>query len=73
MMNFELLDYGIYADGKHIADFDDIEHAKMFSREFIKESDAKNVTVFNNFIGEVVATYDEVTEIKVKIKEWVAD
>lgn len=73
MITFELLDYGIYADGKHIADFDDIEHAKTFSREFIRESDATNVTVINNFTGEVAATYDEVTEVKVKIKEWVAD
>ena len=53
--------------------FDDIEHAKVFSRDFIKESDTKNVTVINNFTGEVAATYDEVTEVKVKIKEWVAD
>lgn len=73
MIKMDLLDYGIYADGSHMADFDAKGDALAFCKHLIHNSHYKNVVVISNFTGEIVATFDVITEIKTKVKEWVAD
>lgn len=56
MVKFDILDYGVYCEGKHIADFDDLDHAKYFANTMAvnKESD---MTIINNFTGEIVGEF----------------
>ena len=56
MVKFDILDYGVYCEGKHIADFDDLDHAKYFANGMAinKESD---VVIINNFTGEIVGEF----------------
>ena len=72
MMKFDVLEYGVYINGNHIADFEDRDIAITFAREMCNV-DNSNVTIINNFTGEVAATFDLVTVVKTKVKEWVAD
>jgi hypothetical protein len=66
----DILDFGIYEDGKHTADFDDKEMAIRYARANTKIR-KKNTVVICNFTGEVIAEYTIVTNTVVK--EWVAD
>ena len=56
MIKFDVLDYGVYYEGNHIADFEELPHAKMFAQQLAinKEED---VVVVNNFTGEVVTEF----------------
>lgn len=56
MIKLDLLDYGVYLEGEHIADVDDLDHAKFFANVMAinKETDT---FVINNFTGEVVTTF----------------
>lgn len=72
MVKFDVLDYGIYVNGKHIADFEDRNIAIGYAREIVN-ADNSNVVVICNFTGEVAATFDLVTVVKTKVKEWVAE
>lgn len=72
MVKFDLLDFGVYADGKHIADFDNEGMAIEFARQFAR-SHNKNACVFVNLTYEVRFTADIVEVVTYKIKEWVAD
>ena len=72
MVQFDLLDFGIYANGKHIADFDDCSMAIAFAREHTTNNRG-NTAVINNFTGEVIFTADMVEVVTYKVKEWVAE
>jgi len=70
MIKMDILDFGIYEDGTHIADFDDKERAVKYARANATTR-KKNTVVICNFTGEVIAEYTIVTNTVVK--EWVAD
>ena len=72
MMKFDVLEYGIYVHGTHIADFENRDLAIEYAREIVN-ADNSNVVVICNFTGEVSATFDLVTVVKTKVKEWVAE
>ena len=72
MMKFDVLEYGVYINGNHIADFEDRDLAIGYARELVN-ADNPNGVVVCNFTGEVVATFDLVTVVKTKVKEWVAE
>lgn len=72
MVKFDLLDYGVYSDGNHIADFDDKNKAISYAEEEASLYSA-NTCVILNLTGEVVAHFDFVTVVTTKLKKWVAD
>ena len=72
MIKFDVLDFGVYADGKHIADFDNLGMAIDFARQFTKNNRG-NTCVISNFTGEVHYIADIVEVVNYKLKEWVAD
>ena len=63
MIKFDILDYGVWQEGKHISDFDDLDHAKFFAQGMAinQESD---VVILNNFTGDIVAEF----EVKFRIE-----
>lgn len=72
MVKFDLLDFGVYADGNHIADFDNQGMAIEFARQFTNKNHS-NTGVIMNLTGEVVFTADIVEVVSYKVKEWVAE
>jgi hypothetical protein len=56
MIKFDVLEFGVYCEGEHIADFDNLDHAKYFAHNMAinKESD---VVVISNYGGEVVTEF----------------
>ena len=72
MVKFDLLDFGVYADGKHIADFDNEGMAIEFARQFTTNNRG-NTYVIMNLTGEVLFTADIVEIVTYKVKEWVAE
>lgn len=56
MIKLDLLDYGIYCGGEHIADVDDLDHAKFFANAMAINTET-NTTVINNFTGEIVTEF----------------
>ena len=68
MIKMDILDYGIYCEGKHIADADDIDLAKHIAKD-LAVSEEVNVIVICNFTGEIVAEFEvrysvEIVEIE---------
>lgn len=63
MIKMDILDYGIYCEGKHIADFDDLDLAKGFSAQLASAKEA-DVVIINNFTGEICGEF----EIKFRIE-----
>lgn len=61
MTKFDLLNYGIYCEGEHIADIENLDHAKFFANAMAINKEADTI-VINNFTGEIV------TEFEVKFK-----
>ena len=57
MIKMDILEFGIYCEGDHIADFDDLELAKG-SAHAIAEIKEADTIVINNFTGEVVAEFE---------------
>ena len=70
MIKMDILDYGVYEDGTHIADFDDKERAVSYARAGANLRKIPTA-VISNFTGEIIAEYSIVTNTVVK--EWVAD
>ena len=68
MVKFDVLDFGVYLDGKHIADFDDLDEAKEFAYIKVDEEKASGAVVVGNFTGEVCYTVDEVLVVKTERK-----
>lgn len=56
MLKFDLLDYGIYCEGKHIADIENLDHAKFFANAMAINTESDTV-VINNFTGEIVMEF----------------
>lgn len=56
MIKLDLLDYGIYCEGKHIADIENLDHAKFFANAMAINKEA-NTVVINNFTGEIVTEF----------------
>ena len=56
MIKLDLLDYGIYCEGKHIADVEDLDHAKFFANAMAINKEADTI-VINNFTGEIVTEF----------------
>lgn len=62
MTKFEILDYGVYANGEHIADFDDRDYAKTFAKACVEQNEVGTVVdVICNYTGEVVYHAEKVT------------
>jgi len=56
MIRFDILDYGVYCECKHIADFDDLNHAKYFANGMAINKET-NVIIVNNFTGEICGEF----------------
>jgi hypothetical protein len=56
MIKLDLLDYGVYLEGKHIADVEDLDHAKFFANAMAINKEASTI-VINNFTGEIVTEF----------------
>jgi hypothetical protein len=56
MIKIDFLDYGIYLDGSHIADVDDLDRAKFFANAMAINREADTI-VINNFTGEIVTEF----------------
>ena len=70
MVKFEILDYGVYANGTHIADFDNREFSKDFAKACVEQNEAPfNVRVVDNYTGEIVYEADRRIEVNEVIEE----
>lgn len=49
-------DYGVYCEGEHIADFDDLDYAKYFANGMAINKE-KDVIIINNFTGEICGKF----------------
>lgn len=56
MVKIDLLDYGVYLEGKHIADVDYLDYAKLFAKTMATNKGV-STTVINNFTGEIVTEF----------------
>lgn len=56
MIKLDLLDYGIYCGDNHIADVDDLDHAKFFANAMAINTET-STTVINNLTGEIVTEF----------------
>ena len=56
MIKLDLLDYGIYLGGKHIADIDDLDYAKFFANATAINKEADTI-IINHFTGEIVTEF----------------
>ena len=56
MIKFDVLDYGVYCEGKHIADIENLDHAKFFANGMAINKEA-NTIIINNFTGEIVTEF----------------
>ncbi len=68
MLRIDLLDFGVYADGKHVADFEDADDACDYALELVEDERASSAVVVDNSTGVVKYTADEVIEIKAERK-----
>lgn len=72
MVKFDILDYGVYLNGNHIADFEGLCTATQFARDLTKNNRGSTVVICN-FTGEIKFTADIVEVTTYRVKEWVAD
>lgn len=56
MIRLDLLDYGIYCEGTHIADVDDLNHAKFFANAMAINKETTTI-IINNYTGEIVTEF----------------
>lgn len=56
MVQFDVLDYGVYYEGTHIADFEELAHAKMFAQQLAIHEE-EDVVIVNNHTGEIVTEF----------------
>lgn len=66
MIKIDVLEYGVYCEGDHIADFDNLEHAKYFANTLAinKESDT---VIISNFTGEIITEF--VIKFRMEVEE----
>lgn len=65
MIKQELLDYELYLDGKHIADFEELKMAKDFGFLYVDTGHADEAMVINKWTGEVMSHCFATTERRV--------
>lgn len=65
MIKIDLLDYGIYCEGEHVADVDDLDRAKFFANVMAINREANTIAI-NNFTGEIVAEFVVIQQIEIK-------
>ena len=65
MIKLDLLDHGVYLDGAHTADFENLDDAKAYAFLRVDNGDNRNATIINNFTGEIEYTADEKFERRV--------
>lgn len=68
MIKMDLLDYEVYEEDKHIADFDDIDSAKEYAH-FIAHDHMVNTIVLSKYTGEVITEFVIKTTTHIKIVE----
>lgn len=68
MLRIDLLDLGVYADGKHVADFEDYDDDCDYALELVEDERASSAVVVDNSTGEVKYTADEVIVVKAERK-----
>lgn len=56
MIKLDLLDYGIYCESEHIADVDDLDHAKFFANAMAINKEADTIVV-DNYTGEIITQF----------------
>ena len=54
MIKQDLLDYELHLDGKHIADFDNLDMAKSVARAVLNAERADEAVIINKWTGEVL-------------------
>lgn len=54
MIKQDLLDYELHLDGKHIADFDDLDMGKSFASATLNAELADEAVIINKWTGEVL-------------------
>lgn len=54
MIKQDLLDYELHLDGKHIADFDDLDTAKHFGYVVVESEQANECVIINKWTGEIM-------------------
>lgn len=65
MIKQDLLDYELYLDDKHIADFDELKMAKDFGFLYVDTGHANEAVIINKWTGEVMWRCFTRTERKV--------
>ena len=68
MIKIDLLDYGVYLEGKHIADVDYLDYAKTFAKTMAIDNGVSTI-VINNFTGEIVTEFVAKQRIEIEIVE----
>ena len=68
MIKMDLLDYEVYKEGEHIADFDDINQAKAYA-QFIACEHTANTIVLCKWTGEIITEFVVKTTTNIKIVE----
>lgn len=66
MIKIDRLNYGVYLEGKHIADFDDLDHAKYFANGMAINKEVDTI-IINNFTGEICGEF--VVKFRVEVVE----
>ncbi len=56
MIKIDGLKYGVICEGKRLANFDDLDHAKYFANG-IAINKEKGVVIINNFTGELCSEF----------------
>lgn len=64
MVKMDILDYGIYCGGKHIADADDVNLAKNIANG-VAANEEEDVVILNNFTGEIVTEFIVRTRVEI--------
>lgn len=56
MITLDRFDYGIYLEGKHIADIDDLDYAKFFANATAINTKTDTMVV-DNYTGEIITQF----------------
>ena len=54
MIKQDLLDYELHLNGKHIADFDNLDMAKSVARAALNAERADDAVIINKWTGEIL-------------------
>ena len=54
MIKQDLLDYELHLNGRHIADFDDLDMAKAFAKSALNAELADEAVIINKWTGELL-------------------